>query len=195
MSVPEAKQKLQVAVEKPTPYTFDLGLLLASDPNPLNLSKTADGLEASLAAVARDGAQALINQLLTTCPITSTPGGVLLSLPTSTTPLPREKPLPPPKAETTWDKFAKKRGIKPKTREQRKNLQYNPETGDWERKWGYKGANKSGENDWIVEVDPKKEAERKEGTTVWGDRRRERKERVKRNERSQRKNERDAEKA
>ncbi|KAB5579963.1 ribosome biogenesis protein [Coniochaeta sp. 2T2.1] len=195
MSTPEAKQKLQVAVEKPTPYTFDLGLLLASDPNPLNLSKTADGLEASLASVARDGAQALINQLLTTCPITSTPAGVLLSLPTSTTPLPREKPLPPPKAETTWDKFAKKRGIKPKTREQRKNLQYNPETGDWERKWGYKGANKSGENDWIVEVDPKKEAERKEGTTVWGDRRRERKERVKRNERSQRKNVRDAEKA
>jgi regulator of ribosome biosynthesis len=186
MSAPTSKPKLQVAVEKPTPYTFDLGLLLASDPNPLQLDRT--NLESSLADVARDGAQALINQLLTTCPITSTPAGVLLSLPQSTTPLPREKPLPPPKAETTWAKFAKKRGIKPKTREARKNLQYNPETGDWERKWGYKGANKAGENDWIVEVDPKKEAERKEGTTVWGDRRRERKERVKRNERSERKN-------
>lgn len=186
------KEKLQVAVEKPTPYTFDLGLLLASDPNPLNLDRT--NLESSLADLARDGAQALINQLLTTCPISSTQAGVLLSLPASTTPLPREKPLPPPKAETTWEKFAKKRGIKPKTREARKNLQYNPETGEWERKWGYKGANKSGENDWIVEVDPKKEAERKEGTTVWGDRRRERKERVKRNERLQRKNLRAAEK-
>lgn len=193
MSATTTKEKLQVAVEKPTPYTFDLGLLLASDPNPLDLDRT--DLEASLASVARDGAQALINQLLTTCPISSTQAGVLLSLPASTTPLPREKPLPPPKAETTWDKFAKKRGIKPKTREARKNLQYNPETGDWERKWGYKGANKSGENDWIVEVDPKKEAERKEGTTVWGDRRRERKERVKRNERLQRKNLRTAEKS
>jgi regulator of ribosome biosynthesis len=193
MSIPESKPKLQVAVEKPTPYTFDLGLLLASDPNPLDLDR--ETLESSLAALARDGAQALVNQLLTTCPISSTSAGVLLSLPPASTRLPREKPLPPPKTETRWEQFAKKRGIKPKTREARKNLQYNPETGDWERKWGYKGANKAGEHDWIVEVDPKKEAERKEGTTVWGDRRRERKERVKRNERLERKNLRSAEKS
>jgi regulator of ribosome biosynthesis len=192
MSLPAKKEVLPVAVEKPTPYTFDLGLLLASDPNPLNLDRS--NLESSLASLARDGAQVLINQLLTTCPIASTSAGVLLTLPEPTTRLPREKPLPPPKAETKWEKFAKKRGIKPKTREARKNLQFNQETGEWERKWGYGGANKKGENDWLVEVDPKKEAERKEGTTVWGDRRRERKERVKRNDRLQRKNLRAAEK-
>lgn len=175
-----------MAVQKPTPYTFDLGLLLASDPNPLNLDRTE--LESSLASLARDGAQAIINQLLTTCPITSTGAGVLLSLPSATTRLPREKPLPPPKAETTWERFAKKRGIKPKTREQRKNLQYNKDTGEWEKKWGFQGANKKGENEWLVEVDPKKEAERKEGTSVWGDRRRERKERVRINERLHKKN-------
>ena len=63
-------------------------------------------------------------------------------------------------------------------------------SGEWVPKWGYKGANKAGEDDWIVEVDPKKEAERKEGTERQGDGRRERKEKVRRNERLQRANER-----
>jgi len=188
MSLPASRPKLPVAVEKPTPYTFDLGYLLANDSNPLTIDPS--DVEGSLAATARDGAQALVNQLLTTCPISSTEAGVLLSLPAATTPLPRAKPLPPPKAETRWEAFAKKRGIQPKTREQRKNLRYNEETGDWERKWGYKGANKAGENDWLVEVDMKKEAERKEGTTIRGDKRRERKEKVKRNERLMRRNDR-----
>jgi regulator of ribosome biosynthesis len=67
---------------------------------------------------------------------------------------------------------------------------YDDATGEWVPKWGYKGANKAGENDWIVEVDPKKEAERKEGTQRFGDGRRERKEKVRRNERMMRANER-----
>lgn len=85
-----AKKPLPITVNKPTPYTFDLGLLLASDPNPLVLSGR-ENLEDDLAATARDGAQALLNQLLTTCPIQSTPSGVLLSLPAIETSLPREK--------------------------------------------------------------------------------------------------------
>lgn len=102
--------------------------------------------------------------------------------------------MPQPKPLTKWQQFAAKKGIKPKTREQRKNLQYNKEKGEWERKWGYKGANKGVENDWLIELDPEKEAQRKEGTTVRGDSRRERKERIKRNERKMRKNLRSGEK-
>merc|ERR1712225_59339 len=185
----QREEILQVVVNKPTPYTFDLGLLLASDPNPLLLT-TTENLEDDLAATARDGAQALLNQLLSTCPIASTPNGVLLSLPEIETRLPREKPLPPPKAQTTWDKFAAKKGIKSKTAEQRKKMVYDEATGEWVPKWGYNGANKAGENDWIVEVDEKKERERKEGTERQGDGRRARVERVKRGERLQRKNER-----
>lgn len=186
--------KLPVTVDKPTPYTFDLGLLLANDPNPVALPRTTDSaaLESHLASVARDGAQVLINQLLTTCPISSTPAGVLLALPPQQTPLPREKPVPAPKAETKWSAFAKRRGIKPKTREQRRNQQYNEATGEFERKWGYKGANKAGQDDPIIEVDAKKEAQRAEGTSVRGDKRREIRERVKRNERRMRRNERNA---
>lgn len=69
---------------------------------------------------------------------------------------------------------------------------YDEATGEWIPKWGYKGANKAGEGDWIVEVDEKKERERKEGTTARGDGRRERVEKVKRNARLQRSNERKA---
>ncbi|KAI2606681.1 ribosomal biogenesis regulatory protein [Hypoxylon sp. NC1633] len=180
MALP-GRTKLDVAVTKPTPYTFDLGLLLANDPNPLSTSTPADApsdqiptsaaaLEAQLTAVARDGAQALINQLLSTLPLSTTTSGVLLSLPTSTTPLPREKPLPTPKAPTKWEQFAARKGIKPKTREQRraKAQQYNEETGDWERTWGYDkgGAMKRREegavpHDWVVEVGADGEPESK----------------------------------
>jgi regulator of ribosome biosynthesis len=150
-------------------------------------------LEGSLSATARDGTQALINQLLLTCPIKADKDGVVLSLPGVSTALPREKPIPAAKPETKWQAFAKRKGIKPKTREQRRNIQYNDATGDWERKWGYKGANKAGQDDPIIEVNMKKEAERKEGTSVRGDKRREIRERVKRNDRRMRKNERNAE--
>lgn len=197
------KQKLPIAVEKPTPYTFDLGLLLASDPNPLAIDTTTRAtLESSLATIARDGAQALINQLLTTCPLTSTKtDGVLLSLPQNSTPLPREKPLPAAKALTKWEQFAKRKGIAPKTKEQRKNLVYNEARGEWEKKWGWKGDQRAKDraegkvpDDWLVEVNANKEAALKDGETVRGTDRRERKERARRNERKMRSNARKSEK-
>lgn len=125
---------------------------------------------------------------MTTCPITANSDGVILSLPAPSTPLPREKPVPKAKEPTKWERFAAKRGIKPKTREQRKNLVYDEASGEWKPKWGYGGMNKKGESDWLVEVDAKAEKERKEGTTVRGDGRRERKEKIRRNERKERKN-------
>ncbi|KAL7927653.1 ribosomal biogenesis regulatory protein [Trichoderma austrokoningii] len=191
MALPISKPKLPVVVDKPTPYTFDLGNLLASDPNPVLLPDRSS-IDQTLAEIARDGAQSLINQLLTTCALQSTSDGVLLTLPAPATRLPREKPVPQPKPPTKWERFAAKKGIKAKTREQRRNLAYDEESGEWKRKWGYKGLNKKGEDSWLVEVDPRKEAARKEGTSVRSDGRRERIERIKRNERKMRKNQRDA---
>ncbi|POS85612.1 hypothetical protein EPUL_004220 [Erysiphe pulchra] len=200
MSLSTEISKLLIEVTKSTPYNFDLGLLLANDPNPLIVNTST--IEDDLINTARDGAQVLINQLLTACPILSTPDGVLLTLPKPETNLPQKcyiflltffvlsQPLPPPKQLTTWQKFAAKKGIKSKTSEQRKKLVYDEKTGDWVPKWGYKGKNKEGENDWIVEVDERKERERKEGTERQGDGRRERKEKIKRNERLKRANER-----
>ena len=111
--------------------------------------------------------------------------------------MPREKPLPAEKQETKWEKFAKKKGIKDKKKGEGKMV-YDEEKGEWVPKWGYKGRNKDGEGDWLVEVDDKKEKEMQskgEGKTVRGEGRRDRVEKVRRNERKQRANDRKVRKA
>ncbi|RAR06037.1 RRS1-domain-containing protein [Stemphylium lycopersici] len=175
--------RLPITVSKPTPFTFDLGNLLANDPNPV----PADANEEALAATARDAAQALINQLLSTCQIKSNAEGVHLVLPAPTTALPREKPIPAAKEPTKWERFAAKKGIKKQKRDS--NKVYDEATGEWVPKWGYKGKNKDGENDWLVEVDEKKEKATGEAHDQRADSRKERKERIRRNERKQRANE------
>lgn len=191
-----------ITVSKPTPYTFDLGHLTVNDPNPLEI--TADEpLNCSLKATARDGAQCLLNQLLTTCNITSSAqNGILLSLPPPNTALPRFKPLPTPKPPTKWELFARKKGIgkyssKPGAaladKERRKKLVYDEASGEWVPKWGYKGKNKEDDNQWLVEVDEskwkKEEDAAAKGSSIRGMGRAERKERIKRNERKMRSNE------
>lgn len=42
----------------------------------------------------------------------STPDGMVYELPPPVNPLPREKPLPQPKPQTKWQKFAAEKGIK-----------------------------------------------------------------------------------
>ncbi|KAI5285930.1 Rhodanese- sulfurtransferase [Ascosphaera aggregata] len=224
--------RLPITVEKPTPYTFDLGYLLAQDGNPLTVAAAATAesssagrsqqqqqqqqqqqrqrLNSALHELARDGAQALLNQLLTTCSIECDQrnGGILLlTLPPRMYALPRHKPVPAPKQPTKWELFARKKGIGKYNKrlgsmggsaqsEKRKKLVFDEDTGEWIPRWGYKGANKKGENDWLVEVDEKTLRKEQEsmadgsGKTVRGTSRRERLERIKRNERKQRANER-----
>ncbi|PGG96522.1 hypothetical protein GX51_07794 [Blastomyces parvus] len=200
-------ERLPITVEKPTPYTFDLGHLLALDPNPFTIPNNTS-LNAALTSTARDGAQCLLNQLLTTCPITATPrDGILLSLPPRNTLLPRFKPLPTPKTPTKWELFARKKGIGKYNKtlgsgggsaeaERRKKLVYDQASGEWVPRWGYKGKNKSGETDWLVEVDEKmwkkEEGLSSEGKGIRGEGRRERVERMRRNERRMKANQRRA---
>lgn len=76
--------------------------------------------------------------------------------------------------------------------DRRKNLVFDEESGEWVKKWGYKGKNKQGEgNDWLVELDDKKVRKEKgldEGMTIRNEGRRERKDRMKRQERKERSN-------
>ncbi|OAP55056.1 hypothetical protein AYL99_10756 [Fonsecaea erecta] len=213
-NVPDQAQtkagKLPTTVEKPTPYIYELGYLTAIDPNPLPatshlLSQSLAERNEGLRHIARDGAQSLLNTLLTTCPIQSTPEGLFMTLPVPQHYLPRWKPLPKPKPPTKWELFARKKGIGKfggnlkggaAQEERRKNLIYDEESGEWVKKWGYRGRNKKDESEWLVELDD--DAVRKEkaggdsgeGRTVRGEGRRERKERIKRQERRQRNNER-----
>ena len=91
-----------MTVTKPIPLEFDLGELTAFDSNPLDPTSYSSDLESCLSSAARDGAQLIINQILTSVPLKSTPEGVLVELPDSITTLPREKPLPKAKEPTKW---------------------------------------------------------------------------------------------
>ncbi|KKY28089.1 putative ribosome biogenesis protein [Phaeomoniella chlamydospora] len=202
-------ERLPVTVTKPSPYTFSLSHLLAVDPNPLSSSTELRSSPTALSSLARDGAQSLINQILLTCPIASTPAGVLVNLPIppadSTHVLPRLKPLPKPQTPTKWEQFARKKGIgkfSSNLSSSKANttgkMVYDPETQEWVPKWGYKGKNKQADNEWLVELDDKLEKkehdfeQRGKGETIRGEGRRERKEKVRRQERKMRANERRA---
>lgn len=181
-------KRLPIAVTKPIPYTFDLGNLLCTDANPLPPDSQIN--EEVLASTARDCAQGLINQLLSTCPVTRSSDltSVTLTLPPPSTPLPREKHVPQPKPLTKWQEFAKRKGIKAKPKDGK--LVYDEEKKEWVPKWGYKGRNKDGEGDWLVEVDEKKERKTGEPGDARVEKREERKERIRRQQRRERANER-----
>ncbi|QLQ79499.1 hypothetical protein HG537_0C01460 [Torulaspora globosa] len=192
-------KSLPVTVEKPIPVTYDLGNLAVFDSNILDkndFDSSNAKREENIKALTRDNVQLLINQILS-LPIkttTESAGGTsnqsasmtLIQLPEPTTQLPREKPLPKPKAPTKWELFAAKKGIKPKERAGKKV--YDEATGEWVAKWGYKGANKALDDQWLVEVDDKVKNTEDELIDPRTLNRRQRKELVKKNERQQKKN-------
>ncbi|BFZ63701.1 Rhodanese-related sulfurtransferase [Saitoella coloradoensis] len=178
----EKPQLLPVTVDLPIPAEYDMGNLLVVNPNPLPPTSPST-LEQTLLQTSRDGAQLLINQILS-LPMSATQDGVFASLPDSVTLLPREKPLPKEKEETRWERFARQKGIAPKKREGK--MVYDEATGEWVPKWGYGGKNKDSENDWLVEVNEKTPGG--EDGDVRGAVRKERKERVKKNEMQQERN-------
>jgi len=143
---------LEVRVDKPIPYEFDLGVLSAFDMNPLDVESLKTNKDSYLKAVARDGTQSIINAILS-LPIKSTADGQIVELPAVKMLLPREKPVPKPKDSSKWEKFAAKKGIAPKSKNGK--LVYDEQTQEWVPKWGYKGKNKSEESQWLVEVDDK----------------------------------------
>lgn len=196
-------------VTKATPYTFTPSYLTATDPNPLPpsaqlLSQPRSDLETLLKATARDGAQSLVTQLLTdsSISIVSNPTGLSMTLPPSNPPLlPRRQQLPKPKTPTKWEAFAKKKGVGKYAgnakggaalEEKRKNLVYDEASGEWVKKWGYKGKNHRDGGEWLVELDDKQVRKEKdgasEGKTVRGEGKREKMERLRRQERKERNN-------
>ena len=198
------------APTKPNPYTYTLPHLSITDPNPLPptrqlLTQPRALTETTLRTVARDGAQSLINTLLTTCPITSTPDGPSINLTSSSAPnqhphpFPRRLPLPKPKEPTKWQAFASRKGIGKysatggaREQERRKNLTYDEESGEWVKRWGHRGANKKKDGDeWLVELDDAQVAKEKGldgGKSIRREGRRERVEKIRRQDRRERAN-------
>ncbi|ODV88945.1 hypothetical protein CANCADRAFT_32366 [Tortispora caseinolytica NRRL Y-17796] len=130
--------------EKQVPVDYDFGNLAVFDPN-----GPEDNTEESLKSSARDSVQLMISQILQ-MPIKSTKEAVYVTLPEPSTHLPREKPIPQAKPPTKWEKFAKAKGITPKRKDGR--MVYDEQTQEWVPKWGYKGKNKSEQDQWAVEL-------------------------------------------
>lgn len=156
-----------MTVEKDIPLEVDAGFLTVTDLNPIDVESykyvvrffvrmfaaikacmlSAD-LEDYLMSTARDGVQALVSSLFS-LPITSSEDGPLAQLPPPTTQLPRAKPLPKPKPLTKWQQFAKAKGIQHSKKEKRV---WDEEKQEWVERWGWKGANKTKESQWLTEV-------------------------------------------
>ncbi len=63
--------------------------------------------------------------------------GRIAHLPAPTTPLPRAKPLPQPRAPTKWEAFAQRKGI---VKKKRSKEVWDEDTGEYRRRFGYKRA-------------------------------------------------------
>ena len=80
--------------------------------------------------------QALIERLFS-LPNKASEAGRVVQLPTPSTPLPRAKPLPKPRAPTKWELFAQRKGIQ---KQKRSKLAFEEGSGEWKRRYGYKRA-------------------------------------------------------
>ncbi|KAI0092696.1 ribosome biogenesis regulatory protein-domain-containing protein [Irpex rosettiformis] len=143
----EAKQKA-IVVEKDIPLEVDAGFLTVTDLNPIDVESYNEDLEDYLLNTARDGVQTLIASLFQ-LPVTPSEDGPVAKLPAPTTLLPRAKPLPKPKPLTKWEQFAKTKGISHSKKDKKV---WDEEKQDWVDRWGWKGANKATEVQWLTEV-------------------------------------------
>ncbi|WWC57501.1 uncharacterized protein I303_100033 [Kwoniella dejecticola CBS 10117] len=135
-------------LDRATPIISDAGLLAAFDNSPVDSDEYKMNLNQHLLALTLTSTQSLISSLFA-LPTKSTSSGILTILPTPTTILPREKPLPKPKPLTKWERFAKEKGISHKRKE--KDV-WDEELQDWVPRWGKGGKNRQGEEQWLHEV-------------------------------------------
>lgn len=92
--------------------------------------------------------QLLVNHIFN-LPTESDQDGIFALLPKPVTVIPREKPVPKPKPPTRWEKFAKAKGIQKK---KKLPVEFDESTGEYKRKYGFKGAEDKKMEDWLIEV-------------------------------------------
>ncbi|TYZ68719.1 hypothetical protein PybrP1_011974 [[Pythium] brassicae (nom. inval.)] len=153
------------AVAKEDDLSYDLGNLAAFDTHPF-----AYASEKALAQHARENVQLLVNRIFD-LPREMSDMGPLAQLPAPALVIPREKPLPKPKVDTKWEKFAREKGI---DKRKKSRMAFDEDKGDWAPAWGYKRAGDD-MKDWAVEM--------KAGDTAdpWTKRKQEKRARVEKN--------------
>lgn len=152
-----AKAAPGLGVTKVDDLEYDLGLMLAVDPHPLDPARTADPgkLEAYLDEVFRDNAQLLVKRMFE-LPFEKTDEGPIVRLPRRTTRLPRTKPVPEAKPLTRWEKFAREKGIK---KEKRARMVWDEAANEWRPRFGFKRVGSEGEKGpWLMETKSSEDA-------------------------------------
>jgi len=135
-------------VEKTLQLDYDLGNLLASDPNDLSARDLKISPDAYLKSLTRDNTQLLFNQVWT-LPFERVDDVVIAKLPKPTFLLPREKPVPKAKPLTKWQTYAKDKGI---TKRKKTKLVWDEIVNAWVPRFGYRRAVAQHEKDWVLEV-------------------------------------------
>lgn len=141
--------------------------MLACDQNPLDVKAYRSDKDEFLLSLSRDNTQLLFNQIWK-LPIHRVDDVVTAELPEPTVRIPREKPVPKPRASTRWEEYARRKGIQKRKKSRRV---FDEETQEWVPRFGYKSKNDL-RRDWLLEVpdnaDPyedqfaKKKTEKKE---------------------------------
>lgn len=141
-----APQYKPITVEKED-IAYDLGHLCAYDYVPVdnNMLKASSTY---LGDLTRDNVQLLFTKIFQ-LPAQVVTDGVLASLPKPTTIRPRAKPLPSAALPTSWEKFAKQKGIPKKSK--KPQLTWDEEHQEYRRRFGYKRANNAADQ-WVIPV-------------------------------------------
>jgi regulator of ribosome biosynthesis len=140
-----------IVVEKPLDLELDLGNMLAIDNNQIETSKleNTETRDAYLTELARDNTQILINAIWQ-LPTHRVEEVVVATFPPPTYKLPREKPLPEPKAETKWEKYAKEKGIVKKKKKDR--VVWDEVVKQWVPQYGYKKKVVEDQKNWCIPI-------------------------------------------
>jgi regulator of ribosome biosynthesis len=140
------KSSVSTAVSKILDLDFDLGNMLALDPNPL-----PDRMdEEIISRLSRENTQLLVNELWK-LPTTICEDVVMAKLPDPSTALPRAKPVPMRRPLTKWEEFAKTKGIR---NEKKDTKVWDEDTKTWKYTWGYRKKGTANEvNDYKLDTE------------------------------------------
>ncbi|KPJ08297.1 Ribosome biogenesis regulatory protein-like [Papilio machaon] len=146
----KAEKYKPITVEKHLDVEFDVGTLLASDTNDLDLKVIQRDNERDkyLEALTRDNTQLLLNKVWE-LPTERIDEAIVVRLPVPKTLLPRSKPVPKPKPLTKWQEFAKAKGI---TKKKKDKAQWDEQLQKWVPLFGFKKAAAEKEKNWLIEV-------------------------------------------
>jgi len=130
-------------------HDFDIGHLMVLDQLPVDAAELAKGPAEHLLRSTRDSVQLLFNKLFS-MPTAPADVGRLVHLPPPKMRLPRAKKLPEMKELTTWQKFAKEKGIMKRKKDR---FVWDADSKEWKARFGYNRVD-GPEKDWVIEAKP-----------------------------------------